>query len=219
MGWYVAPTLDVLLAEVNASAPGRGKAGDGSIGDPAHSSRESDHNPDDKGCVHARDFTHDPVGGFDSYAFADWIRGEVNAGRMRIGYVISNGRIYNPEHGSAWRPYTGSNPHSGHVHVSIKYDHREDDRSPWYWQHADGGQPAGPTLTEMSMFIVFGPGGAGLAAPGYWKNLSGEEYDLLVAVPGMQTVSTNQRGWDVYYATMLQGRIAVEAEDESEEAW
>jgi hypothetical protein len=127
----------VLLGEVNASAPGRSKASDGSIGDPAHSSRDSDHNPDGKGMVHARDFTHDPAGGFDSYAFADWIRDQVNHHGMHVSYVISNGRIFNPDISPDWRPYTGDNPHDHHVHVSINYDSREDDRSPWGWEGDD----------------------------------------------------------------------------------
>ena len=66
MAWYVARSLDQLLAEINASAPNRNKASDGSIGDADHSSRESDHNPcDDHDCVCARDFTHDPGHGFE----------------------------------------------------------------------------------------------------------------------------------------------------------
>jgi hypothetical protein len=139
--WYVAPTLDVLLAEINKTAPGRSKVSDGSIGDAAHSSRASDHNPDPKGCVHARDFTHDPAGGFDSYRFADWIRAQVNSGAMHIRYVISNGRIFNPRISPAWRTYTGSNPHDHHVHVSVGYDSRENDPSPWKWADAGAGQP------------------------------------------------------------------------------
>lgn len=135
--WYVAPTLDTLLAEVNTAAPARSKASDGSIGDPDHSARDSDHNPDDKGMVHARDFTHDPPGGFDSYGFAEWVRGQVNAGLMHIGYVISNGQIFNPDISELWRPYTGTNPHEHHVHVSIRYDHRETDTSPWGWEGPD----------------------------------------------------------------------------------
>ena len=60
--------------EINAAAPNRNKASDGSIGGADHSASTSDHNPcdcHDKVC--ARDFTHDPAGGFDSYHFAHWL--------------------------------------------------------------------------------------------------------------------------------------------------
>ena len=138
--WYVAPTLEVLLDEINTYAPGRSKAADGSIGDSAHSSRESDHNPDEKGCVHAHDFTHDPAGGFDSYRFADWWRTQCLEAGGHVRYIISNGRIYNPSVSPAWRPYTGSNPHSGHVHVSVEYDSRENDRTTWRYMAGGAGE-------------------------------------------------------------------------------
>lgn len=133
MPWYVAPTLNVLLAEINTKAPGRSKRSDGAVGDTSHQARPSDHNPDGRGCVHARDVTHDPAGGFDAHAFADWVRDQVNAGRMRVKYVISNGRIFNPSISPAWRAYTGSNRHDHHVHVSIKTNIGEDDHRPWGW--------------------------------------------------------------------------------------
>jgi hypothetical protein len=59
------------------------------------------------------------------------------------------------------------------------------------------------------MFIVFGPGGARLCGPGYIKNLSGEEYDLLTKVPGMQVVSVDQRAFDVAGAACMQGDNSV----------
>lgn len=130
--WRVARSLDALLAQINAHAPRRSKRSDGSIGDAAHSARASDHNPDGRGIVHARDFTHDPKGGFDAHAFADRLAA---AGDRRVKYIISRGRIHNPSidgRGTGrWRRYTGSNPHNQHVHVSVVYSRLEDDTSPW----------------------------------------------------------------------------------------
>jgi lysozyme family protein len=119
MAWRLAKSLERLRAQVNAAVPGRSKASDGSIGDAAHASRASDHNPyiKDKngvGVVRAIDITHDPKGGFDSYKFADHLR---VTGDKRIRYIISNYRIANP--GQPWRKYTGANPHDHHVHISV----------------------------------------------------------------------------------------------------
>jgi len=122
MSWRVANSLDILLAEVNDAAPNRSKVADGSIGDTAHSSRVSDHNPNPAGVVRARDFTHDPAGGFDAYDFAERVRELGRSGHPALGagaYVISCGEIASATYGWAWRPYTGSNPHDHHTHVSV----------------------------------------------------------------------------------------------------
>lgn len=122
MSWRTAYSLDALLDEINASAPGRSKAADGSIGDTAHSSRASDHNPNPAGVVRARDFTHDPTGGFDAHTFAEAVRLLGIAGHPALGpgaYVISRGRIASATYGWAWRTYSGSNPHDHHTHVSV----------------------------------------------------------------------------------------------------
>lgn len=121
MAWRLAKSLERLRAQVNAAVPGRSKASDGSIGDAAHASRASDHNPyiKDKngvGVVRAIDITHDPKGGFDSYKFADYLREKKDP---RIRYVISNYRIWTPSVSPAWRKYTGPNPHDHHVHISV----------------------------------------------------------------------------------------------------
>lgn len=137
MSWRVAASLDQLLDEINASAPGRSKASDGSIGDTSHSSRESDHNPCDcHDAVCARDFTHDPPHGFDSYAFADWLRSRCDSGvETRVKYIISNRRIASPTDDWAWRDYTGSNPHDHHAHVSVDHPPKLfDDETSWAWQ-------------------------------------------------------------------------------------
>jgi GH24 family phage-related lysozyme (muramidase) len=137
MPWRVAKSLDVLLSQVDRIAPERSKAADGSIGDAAHAARNSDHNPWVKdgavGVVTARDFTHDPAGGFDAYAFAEALR----AGRDdRIKYVISNRRIFSgagQDHPAwQWRLYSGKNPHNHHTHVSVKpVKALYDSEAPW----------------------------------------------------------------------------------------
>lgn len=123
--WRVANSLNVLLNQLNTLAPGRNKASDGSIGDPAHSSRVSDHNPDSLGIVRARDFTHDPA-----KLSGHWLADTLVARRdPRLKYVIWNRRIWQPSNG--WQPYNGSNPHTSHVHVSVVADGRADDTRPW----------------------------------------------------------------------------------------
>jgi hypothetical protein len=115
--WRVAKSLDKLLAQINAAYPNRSKSSDGSIGDTAHSQTKSEHNPDSHGVVRARDYTHDPAHGFDSYKLAETLR--LNRDH-RILYVISNGRIFSSEVSPwVWRKYTGSNKHDHHVHVSV----------------------------------------------------------------------------------------------------
>ena len=132
MTWRLAKSLERLRAQVNAAVPGRSKSSDGSIGDAAHASRASDHNPyiKDKngvGVVRAIDITHDPKGGFDSYTFANHLR---KTGDKRIRYIISNYHIANP--GQPWRKYSGSNPHDHHVHISVSESASlYDDASDW----------------------------------------------------------------------------------------
>jgi hypothetical protein len=151
MTWRMAAALETLLAEVNASAPERSKVSDGGIGDPRHAARHSDHNPCDCcAVVCARDFTHDPVAGFDSYAFAEWLRDCVGTWREpRVRYIISDGKICSgagQSHAAGvWRPYTGSNKHAHHVHVSVRHgpDYYDDTR-PWGWPPAPAA-PGGPS--------------------------------------------------------------------------
>lgn len=117
MGWRVAKSLEVLLAEINAAAPKRSKASDGSIGDAPHQSSSSDHNPNDADVVCARDFTHDPGGGADMHRFAEHLR---KRNHPAVKYVIWNRRIWSKSRNSeGWRSYSGSNPHNKHMHVSV----------------------------------------------------------------------------------------------------
>lgn len=131
MAWHVAKSLEVLRLHINALAPRRSKVSDGAIGDAAHASRDSDHNPWYRSTVTARDFTHDPAGGFDAYAFAETLRLNRDP---RIKYVISNGRIFAGNGGPSpwvWRAYGGRNRHDHHTHVSLVASPACESAAPW----------------------------------------------------------------------------------------
>lgn len=116
--WRLARSLEDLRSRINTIAPRRSKASDGTIGDPAHRARTSDHNPNADGVVCALDITHDPAGGCDAGAIAESLRQSKDP---RIKYVIWNKRIFSSTMQPwVWRPYTGTNPHQKHVHVSVK---------------------------------------------------------------------------------------------------
>jgi hypothetical protein len=124
--WRVAACLLKLRDEINARFPNRKKDSDGTIGDTAHCPGSSDHCPNISdggvGVVTAMDITHDPAHGLDAGAVAEKLRLSQDP---RIKYIISNGRIANfqalgGKPPFAWRPYTGSNPHNKHFHVSVR---------------------------------------------------------------------------------------------------
>lgn len=116
MSAYLAPSLVRLRNEINLAFPHRDKRSDGWLGDAAHASRVSDHNPDSRGIVHAIDVDvddGDPNKDLRTRLIAQAIR------HPSTHYVISNGKIYSREYGFRARVYTGTNGHYHHVHVSI----------------------------------------------------------------------------------------------------
>lgn len=122
--WHLAPSLVQLRAEINRRWPGRDKTSDGSIGDAAHSSRVSDHNPNARRSVNALDIDRD---GIDVEALRALLIKD-----SRVYYVIYNRRIWQRKYGFAPRTYTGPSPHTGHLHVSIIQSvAAEQDTRPW----------------------------------------------------------------------------------------
>lgn len=124
---YLTPALSALRAEVDARWPNRDKSADGWIGDAAHASRHSDHNPEADGSVDAIDITHDPVNGPDCNELSEMVKDDprIEGG----GYVIWDWQIYDPDTGQ-WVAYNGTNGHTHHMHVSVA-DRLQNDTSLW----------------------------------------------------------------------------------------
>lgn len=185
MAYALAPSLVQYRAEINRLWPQRDKASDGWIGDAAHASRPSDHNPGARGLVHAFDTDEDLDGyrantGPDATPLVNALisveRARVAAGRPpRVKYVIYEGHILAGVHGPApwqWRPYAGSNAHRLHVHLSILSTvEAEQDTSPWLTTGGDQPppEPARNPLEEDDMPYIL----AGSAIGNYYVDASG----------------------------------------------
>lgn len=126
--WRVARALLTLRDQINERFPDRSKISDGTIGDAAHASRASDHNPhiidDGIGVVSAIDITHDPSSGCHAGEIVDAL---IRSQDRRIKYIIYNREIIssyaiNGQEPWARRPYSGSNPHKKHFHLSVLAD-------------------------------------------------------------------------------------------------
>jgi hypothetical protein len=128
--WRPAKSLVKLRAQINAMAPNRSKASDGTIGDTAHSKTKSEHNPNKDGVVRAMDITHDPAGGCDCNVLAETL---VAARDPRILYIIWNARICSSVvQPWTWRAYKGANKHTHHLHISVvETPAVYDNEAPW----------------------------------------------------------------------------------------
>lgn len=132
--WRLVRSLMRLRWQIDAMAPNRSRASDGTIGDAAHQARTSDHNPrvvlalGEQPVVLALDITHDPAHGCDTHAVAESIR--LSRDR-RVSYVIANRQVTGPNHGWEWDPYTGTDPHINHMHVSVLAIVLADDTTDW----------------------------------------------------------------------------------------
>lgn len=121
---YLAPSLVELRREIDARWPKRDRASDGWLGDAAHAARQSDHNPDARGMVHALDVDKD---GIDVPAVLVALIGDA-----RVWYVIHDRTIWSRTYDWKARPYTGTNAHTEHIHVSIRYETTaEQGTGPW----------------------------------------------------------------------------------------
>lgn len=138
MVWRLAECIRILRYEIDSLWPNRERTSDGTIGDAAHATRTSDHNPwiiDNKGVgvVRAFDITHDPGNGPDCNKLANHFAEMMRINDKRISYVIWDRKIMSLARvGEGWRSYTGSNPHDKHLHISVSTErHWYDSTESW----------------------------------------------------------------------------------------
>lgn len=138
----LVPALKELREQLNAIFPNRDKTSDGWIGDYAHQTGTSSHNPDDtshenaewdndsdssqevraididvnfnKPGVSAQDLVNHLVKYAKNGTF-DWLR-----------YVIYNRKMYHQNNGWVARDYDGPNPHIQHIHVNNDFSQAAD---------------------------------------------------------------------------------------------
>lgn len=136
--WKLTAGLQNLLDQINAFAPGRDHASDGTIGDAAHQAEVSGHNPDDTAGskaewngdpdsdpeVRALDVDSDFRNGVTAQTVVDHIRALRPSSVLR--YMIYNRVIYTAAAGWQGAPYTGASAHTEHVHFSGAYSQASD---------------------------------------------------------------------------------------------
>lgn len=128
--YYLAPSLSTLRNEINKAHPKRDTTSDGWIGDASHQARVSDHNPDwsSDGVVRALDVD---VDGINVYELIEIFKKD-----SRVEYFIYNHYIYLRSTGFKRQRYTGTNPHVGHIHVSLRHTAAAENARPWGYDGA-----------------------------------------------------------------------------------
>jgi hypothetical protein len=120
-----SPAAIAALRQATALWPKRKKASDGLLPSLAHRKQNpnSDHN-----IGLAVDLTHDPKNRVDCAVIFEKLKED-----DRVEYLIFDKKIWSKQRASEGdRPYSGSNPHTKHLHISIKTE-KANDTSPWFW--------------------------------------------------------------------------------------
>jgi hypothetical protein len=119
-----------LREQIDDTYPLRDRRTDGTIGDAKHDSK-SDHTPDAEGWVRALDIDSDLTKHkSESIYLANQIRKHAKSDpAKRISYVIHNHKIASRILNWRWRKYSGSNPHTSHIHISFNKGKADKDGS------------------------------------------------------------------------------------------
>lgn len=134
----LVPAGVTLRNQINSRYPGRDKRSDGWIGDSAHQSRRSDHNPDRNGWVHALDIDENMGkkgrwrNGRAARKLANQLRLYAKSGLPgsdRIKYVVYEGKLTSGTYKSKWWTWRPGNwGHYYHIHVSFTDKAQTDSR-------------------------------------------------------------------------------------------
>lgn len=149
-----AYALQTLTKEVNGIWPTRDRTSDGGIGDTAHASRSSKHNPGPDGIWEAHDYDED-ISGKDGQGGKPLWPFVVHLLRLakvkkhpalngRGAHIIYEGRIWSFAHRWVERPYTGLNAHKHHAHVAVVDGPGKDSKAPWGIKDLLASPPATP---------------------------------------------------------------------------
>lgn len=166
MAWVLVAWAVSLRQAINTIAPNRDKGSDGSIGDPAHATGVSGHNPDDTPGVIAERGDADSIpevraidvdadlrqAGLTMLKIIQAILGSA-AERARLIYIIfcpPGGTPVIWHKGDGWqaRRYNGPNPHDKHAHFSGD-PAADTNGSPWPSVLALGADVVTPAETEQ----------------------------------------------------------------------
>ncbi len=124
MSWKPVAGVTVMRDQINKRWPNRDKRSDGIKGDDAHAARQSDHNPDSQGFVHALDIDEDLRGSKnDNVWLADQIIAFARMKRPtsnRLKYLVYEDRIASGTYANHFWTWRGDNyGHEIHMHISF----------------------------------------------------------------------------------------------------
>jgi hypothetical protein len=163
--WILTAGLANLRTQVDARFPNRDRTSDGTIGDVAHQARVSGHNPDDTPGSKAT-WNGDPDAQPEVRAWdMDSDLGEAGATAQQVvdhvralpglsgvlRFMIYNHLIYHMRNGFAPVTYTGSSPHTEHIHFEGAWSQAADSNTTFDYRLDEVNMP---TVDEIAQGVA-----------------------------------------------------------------
>lgn len=147
--YLLCASLNRLFDEIDAIWPNRDRRTDGWYRAPS-TGISLGHNPGHNGLVHAIDVDKDGIN-------PAWIISNIYKGGHVLWYIIWNRTLYSNTYGWNPRAYTGTNPHTDHMHFEV-YQETPAENYVAGWGLAGVTQGFGPAPTGATQ--GFGPASA-----------------------------------------------------------